>query len=98
MRRKYFAALSRELSFPSSQRSFRGRRNPEGGGPAGVADLEDEVERVATVVLAEKGQITRDEARALRSLEAGRARASIANGLVEAIMDVKAIIAELVAD
>lgn len=90
-------ALSRELSLPSCQRSFRGRRNPWGGGPAGVAEREDEVENVATVVL-EKGQIAREEARVLRGREAGRARASIAKDLIEAIVDVVSIYAEWVAD
>lgn len=55
------------------------------------------MENVATVVL-EKGQIAREEARVLRGREAGRARASIAKDLVEAIMDEVSIYAELVAD
>ncbi len=37
VRRKYLPALSKELSLLSSHRSFRGRRKPCGGGPAGVA-------------------------------------------------------------
>lgn len=55
------------------------------------------MENVATVVL-EKGQIAREEARVLRGREAGRARASIAKDLIEAIVDVVSIYAEWVAD
>lgn len=68
-----------------------------------MAEREDEVENVATVVLAER-QIVREEARAWRDREAGRGRvrASIVKDLVEAILDVvitiMSIIAEPVAD
>ena len=47
--RKYFPALSRDVSVLSSQRFTRGRRKPEGGGPAGVAAKRVEVEKVADV-------------------------------------------------
>lgn len=52
---------------------------------------------VATVVLAEEGQMAREEARALKVREAGRARASIAKDLVEAIVDVMLNFAKMVA-
>jgi hypothetical protein len=47
VKRKYLPALSSELSLPSSHRSFRGNRKPAGGGPAGVAEREEDVENVA---------------------------------------------------
>ena len=49
--RKKRPALSSELSLLSCQRSCRGRRNPCGGGPAGVAEWEGEVENEAVEVV-----------------------------------------------
>lgn len=47
--RKNRAALSREVSEPSSHRFWRGRRNPDGGGPAGRAALVAEVEKAVAI-------------------------------------------------
>lgn len=71
--RKYLPALSRELSLLSCHLSFRGRRNPDGGGPAGVAEQEGEVENAAALEMVE-GRIVREIGSALSGLEAGNVR------------------------
>lgn len=71
--RKYLPALSRELSLLSCHLSFRGRRNPGGGGPAGVAEQEGEVENAAALEMVE-GRIVREIGSALSGLEAGNVR------------------------
>lgn len=71
VRRKYLPALSRADSLPSSQRSFRGSRNPWGGGPAGVAARREVLVKVAD------GIVVRVARKAVRGMEVGRARASI---------------------
>ena len=68
--RKYLPALSREVSFPSSQRSFRGSRKPWGGGPTGVAPRRDVLVKVAD------GIVVRAARRTVRGTEVGRTRAS----------------------
>lgn len=73
-------ALSREVSFPSSHRSFRGRRKPWGGGPAGVA------ERRAAVVNVAIGEIVRAERGALMEEATGRDRASLVIERADAIV------------
>ena len=80
VRRKYLPALSRDDSALSSHRFTRGRRKPEGGGPAGVAAKREEVVKVADGhVLWAARTLARDE-------EAGRARASAARDLAEAMV------------
>ena len=81
--KKYFPARSNELS-PSSQRFGGGNRKPGGGGPAGVALREVVVEKRATVA----GEGNREFWCALNSVAAGRARASIINGCLAAIVRV----------
>lgn len=71
--RKYLPALSRELSLLSCHLSFRGRRNPGGGAPAGVAEQEGEVENAAALEMVE-GRIVREIGSALSGLEAGNVR------------------------
>ena len=78
--RKYFPALSRDDSLPSSQRSLRGRRKPWGGGPAGVA-----ARKVDVVKVAADEEVVRAARKALRGDEAGRARASTMSERVEAM-------------
>lgn len=84
--RKYLAALSSELSLPSSHRSFRGSRNPCGGGPAGVAEWQGDVEKVAAVVVVAEGENMRVEEMALMGREHGRARVSTVKARAEAII------------
>lgn len=84
--RKYLPALSRALSLPSSHRSFRGRRNPCGGGPAGVAHWEGDVEKVAVAVVAE-GESMWVERRARMGRDDGRARASTVKARMDAIVE-----------
>lgn len=71
--RKYLPALSRELSLLSCHLSFRGRRNPGGGGPAGVAEQEGEDENAAALEMVE-GRNVREISAALSGLEAGNVR------------------------
>lgn len=71
--RKYLPALSRELSLLSCHLSFRGRRNPGGGGPAGVAEQGGEVENAAALEMVE-GRIVREIGSALSGLEVGNVR------------------------
>lgn len=72
--RKYLPALSRELSLLSCHLSFRGRRNPGGGGPAGVAEQDGEVENAAALEMVE-GRNVREISTALSGLEADNVRA-----------------------
>lgn len=78
--RKYLPALSREDSLPSSQRSFRGRRKPWGGGPAGVAARRVEVVKVAD------GQVVRAERNVVKGEAVGRERTMVVRDLAEAMM------------
>ena len=80
VRRKYLPALSRDDSLPSSHRFTLGRRNPEGGGPAGKAARREEVVKVA------EGHVLRAARTLARDEEVGRARASAVRDLVEAIV------------
>ena len=80
VRRKYLPALSRDDSLLSSHRSFRGSRKPWGGGPAGVAARRDVLVKVAD------GIVVRVGSKAVRGIEAGRARASVARDRAEAMM------------
>ena len=73
-------ALSRDDSLPSSHRFTLGRRNPEGGGPAGKAAKREEVVKVA------EGHVLRAARTLARDEEVGRARASAARDLAEAIV------------
>ena len=82
--RKYFPALSNELSLPSSHCSFRGNRNPCGGGPAGVAQRKEDEEKAA-VALGHRIRGGRIEA---MGYEDGRTRPSIESDLVDAITSV----------
>lgn len=66
-------ALSRELSLLSCHLSFRGRRNPGGGGPAGVAEQEGEDENAAALEMVE-GRNAREITTALSGLDAGNVR------------------------
>lgn len=79
VRRKYFPALSRELSAPWSHRFGVGRRNPEGGGPDG---------RAARGALVEKNRAAAGELDARSSCVVGRARANMVIGLVLAMVGV----------
>ena len=69
-RRKYLPALSREDSWPSSQRFSRGSRKPLGGGPAGVAARREVLVKVAD------GIAVRMARKVVKGLEIGRARKS----------------------
>lgn len=80
VRRKYLLALSREVSLPSSQRSFRGSRKPWGGGPAGVA-----VRREVLVKVAD-GIVGRAARKAARGVELGRTRVSIVRERADAMV------------
>ena len=80
VRRKYLPALSRDDSALSSHRFTRGRRKPEGGGPAGVAAKREEVVKVAD------GHVLWAARTPARDEEAGRARASAARDLAEAMV------------
>ena len=81
--RKYFPALSNELSLLSSQRSVRGSRKPDGGGPAGVADRSADEEKAAVAV----GEYVLEARKGVRGVEDGRARASAVSVLVEAMVN-----------
>ncbi len=81
VRRKYLPALSSEVSLLSSHRSFRGRRKPSGGGPAGVAAREAEEEKAAVA----RGKVVRAESVALGGAEVVSVRARPATYLVEAM-------------
>lgn len=65
----------------SSQRLTRGRRKPEGGGPAGVAARGADEENEAVVA---RGQDVRAERRAVRAVVVGRV-------LRESIMRVRGV-------
>ena len=80
VRRKYLPALSRDDSLPSSHRFTLGRRNPEGGGPAGKAARREVVVKVA------EGHVLRAARTLARDEEVGRARASAVRGLAEAMV------------
>lgn len=79
VRRKYLPALSRDDSLPSSHRFTLGRRNPEGGGPAGKAARREEVVKVA------EGHVLRAARTLARDEETGRARASAVRDLADAM-------------
>jgi hypothetical protein len=49
--RKYFPALSNDDSFPSSHLSCRGNLKPFGGGPVGVAERVEDVEKGAELAI-----------------------------------------------
>ena len=87
--RKNVPALSKELSLLSSHRSFRGKRKPCGGGPAGVAARMAEDEKAAVAV----GLKCLDLTVPVSGMQ-GRARASAAKDLVEAITVRMAILAK----
>ena len=80
--RKYFPALSNELSLPSSHRSFRGNRKPCGGGPAGVAARKADNEKAAVGVGVGLNCL---DVTVLVSTAEGRARASAVRDLADAI-------------
>lgn len=80
VRRKYLPALSREDSLPSSQRSFRGSRNPWGGGPAGVAPRREVLVKVAD------GIFVRAARKAVRGMELGRTRVNMIRERADAIV------------
>ena len=80
VRRKYLPALSRDDSALSSHRFTRGRRKPEGGGPAGVAAKRDEVAKVAD------GHVLRAARTPARVEDVGRARVSAVRDLAEAMV------------
>ena len=82
--KKYLAALSSVFSF-SSQRFGRGRRKPGGGGPWGVAARAEVVEKRATVA-GEGPRAVEAKGEGRSSADAGRLRASMLNGFVEAIV------------
>lgn len=73
-------ALSREDSLPSSHRFTRGRRKPEGGGPAGKAARREEVVKVA------EGHVLRAARTPARDEVVGRARVSAVRDLAEAMV------------
>jgi len=79
--RKYLPALSRAVSLLSSQRLTRGRRKPEGGGPAGVAARGADEENEAVMG---RGQGVRAERRVVRAVVVGRV-------LRESIMRVRGV-------
>lgn len=79
--RKYLPALSRELSLLSCHLSFRGRRNPGGGGPAGVAEQDGEDENAAALEMVE-GRNVREISTALSGLEAGNVRVYMVKDLL----------------
>lgn len=81
--KKYLPARSNALS-PSSHFLGGGNRKPGGGGPAGVADRAKVVEKRATV--AGEGRRPVVKAEGLRNVAAGRARASMVNDRVLAIV------------
>lgn len=80
--KKYLPALSREVSLPSSHRSLRARRNPCGGGPAGVAKRCVEVEKVAM-----GGVVLRAAKKVADDRYDGRARASDTIDRADAMSD-----------
>jgi hypothetical protein len=82
--KKYLAALSSVFSF-SSQRFGRGSRKPGGGGPWGVAARAEVVEKRATVA-GEGRRAVEAKGEGRSSADAGRLRASMLNGFVEAIV------------
>ena len=83
-------ALSMELSLLSSHRFLRGSRKPEGGGPAGVAARMAEVENAA--VAKELGSEGRAWRKLLVGIEVGRTLANIVRDLVDAIVEVLAVV------
>ena len=90
--KKYLPARSSAPS-PSSHRFGFGNRNPGGGGPEGRAARGKVVEKKATVA----GEGRRPDANCdgLSSVAAGRPRASIVNGLVEAMVGDRRALARL---
>lgn len=81
--RKYLLALSRDDSSLWSHRLGGGRRKPDGGGPAGVAALETEVEKLAV----ERREDERQSEEASREEDGRREATSLAMGLEEAIVE-----------
>lgn len=81
--KKYLPARSNAPS-PSSHFLGGGNRKPGGGGPAGVAARGKVVEKSATV--AGEGRRPAAKAAGLKSVAAGRARASMVNDRVLAIV------------
>lgn len=81
--RKYLPALSKADSLLSSHLSLRGRRKPEGGGPAGIAARVAEEENGAA---RKEGPFVRGEMRAVTGRDIGRVRASTVRGLIEAML------------
>lgn len=81
--------MSKALCLLSSHRSFRGKRKPCGGGPAGVAARMAEDEKAAVVVGLKCLAVTVP----VSGLQ-GRARASAVRDLVEAITVRMAIVAK----
>ena len=79
--RKYFPALSKEFSLPSSHRSFRGSLKPCGGGPAGVARRNADEEKAALI----EGHNRRAGEGAPKADGEGRSLASVASDLTGAI-------------
>lgn len=89
VRRKYWPALSMELSLPSSHRLVRGSRKPEGGGPAGVAARRAEVENAAVAIQLDGED--RAQRKLLMGTEVGRVLANTVRDLVAAIVVVLAM-------
>lgn len=81
--KKYLPARSNAPS-PSSHFLGGGNRKPGGGGPAGVAARGKVVEKSATV--AGEGRRPAAKAAGLKSVAAGRVRASMVNDRVLAIV------------
>lgn len=75
------------MSLDSSQRFWRGKRKPEGGGPAGVAAHREEVEKRA--VAKDEGVAVRLQRRAVDEAEVGRALERMASDLGIAIVILK---------
>lgn len=73
-------ALSSDDTLPSSQRSLRGRRNPCGGGAAGMAERNGDVEKVAA------GDVVRAARRVASGAGIGRARVSVTRERVVAMV------------
>ena len=72
---------------PSSQRSARGRRKPDGGGPEGVAARRVDVEKAAAVVAVEGDSDVRTvERKELWGRGRRRALESMARGLAAAML------------
>ena len=79
-------ALSSAVSLLSSHRFTRGKRKPEGGGPAGVAARGADEENDA---VAARAHVVRAETSLPKLVDAGRARNNIVKGVIEAMVFMK---------